>query len=75
VGPYHTNTAEGLKLARPVAPRAEEGHAADRHDHRRKPSALTMPDGRIYKNAMGLDAYVLQATLAEVTECRARVLQ
>ena len=35
-----------------------------------KPSALTMPDGRIYKNSMGLDAYVLQETLKEVTDCR-----
>ena len=28
-----------------------------------KPSALTLPDGRIYKNAYGLDPYVLGATL------------
>ena len=35
-----------------------------------KPSALTMPDGTIYKNAMGLDAEVISATLREVAECR-----
>jgi Ca-activated chloride channel family protein len=35
-----------------------------------KPSALTMPDGRSYKNAMGLDAFVLQETLTEVAACR-----
>jgi Ca-activated chloride channel family protein len=70
VGPYHTNTAEGLKLARRML-------LAQKKDMRQivmitdgKPSALTMPDGRIYKNAMGLDAYVLQETLREVTECR-----
>jgi Ca-activated chloride channel family protein len=70
VGPYHTNTAEGLKLARRLL-------LAQKKDMRQivmitdgKPSALTMPDGRIYKNAMGLDAYVLQQTLGEVTECR-----
>ena len=70
VGPYHTNTAEGLKLARRLL-------LAQKKDMRQivmitdgKPSALTMPDGRIYKNAMGLDAYVLQQTLSEVTECR-----
>ncbi len=70
VGPYHTNTAEGLKLARRIL-------LAQKKDMRQivmitdgKPSALTMPDGRIYKNAMGLDAYVLQQTLGEVTECR-----
>ena len=36
VGPYHTNTAEGLKLARRHPAGAEEGHAADHHDHRRQ---------------------------------------
>ena len=36
VGPYHTNTAEGLKLARAAADGAEEGHAPDHHDHRRQ---------------------------------------
>jgi len=70
VGPYHTNTAEGLKLARRLL-------LAQKKDMRQivmitdgKPSALTMPDGRIYKNSMGLDAYVLQETLKEVTDCR-----
>ncbi len=70
VGPYHTNTAEGLKLARRLL-------MAQKKDMRQivmitdgKPSALTMPDGRIYKNAMGLDAFVLQETLTEVAACR-----
>jgi Ca-activated chloride channel homolog len=70
VGPYHTNTAAGLKLARRIL-------LGQRTDMRQvvmitdgKPSALTMPDGRIYKNAMGLDAFVLQETLGEVAACR-----
>jgi len=70
VGPYHTNTAAGLKLARRIL-------MAQKKDMRQivmitdgKPSALTMPDGQIYKNAMGLDAYVLQETLTEVAACR-----
>ena len=70
VGPYHTNTAEGLKLARRIL-------MAQRKDMRQvvmitdgKPSALTMSDGRIYKNSMGLDAFVLQETLTEVAACR-----
>lgn len=70
VGPFHTNTAEGLKLARRIL-------MAQKKDMRQiimitdgKPSALTMPDGRIYKNSMGLDAYVLQETLQEVAACR-----
>ena len=70
VGPYHTNTAEGLKLARRIL-------NGQRKDMRQiimitdgKPSALTMPDGRIYVNSMGLDPQILQATYREVALCR-----
>ena len=35
-----------------------------------KPSALTQPDGRIYKNAFGLDPFIVAETLAEVAACR-----
>ena len=70
VGPFHTNTAEGLKLARRLL-------LAQKKDMRQiimitdgKPSALTMPDGQIYKNSMGLDGYVLAETLREVAACR-----
>src|SRR5215207_9978890 len=70
VGPYHTNTAEGLKLARRIL-------LAQKKDMRQivmitdgKPSALTMPNGRIYVNSMGLDPQILQATYREVSNCR-----
>ncbi len=70
VGPYHTNTAEGLKLARRLL-------MSQRKDMRQivmitdgKPSALTMPNGQIYKNSMGLDATVIAETLREVANCR-----
>jgi Ca-activated chloride channel family protein len=70
VGPYHTNTQEGLRLARRILGR-------QRKDMRQiimitdgKPSAMTMPDGRVYKNAMGLDPWILKETFREVTECR-----
>jgi Ca-activated chloride channel family protein len=70
VGPYHTNTAEGLKLARRIL-------LAQKKDMRQiimitdgKPSALTMPDGRVYVNSMGLDPQILQATYREVANCR-----
>ena len=70
VGPYHTNTAEGLKLARRIL-------MGQKKDMRQiimitdgKPSALTMPDGQIYKNSMGLDGYVIAETLREVAACR-----
>jgi len=35
-----------------------------------KPSALTLPDGRIYKNAYGLDPLVVNETLEEVARCK-----
>jgi Ca-activated chloride channel homolog len=70
VGPYHTNTQQGLRLARRMLSR-------QRKDMRQiimitdgKPSAMTMPDGRIYKNAMGLDPWILKETFREVAECR-----
>jgi Ca-activated chloride channel family protein len=70
VGPYHTNTAEGLKLARRIL-------LGQNKDMRQiimitdgKPSALTLPDGRIYVNSMGLDPQILQATYREVALCR-----
>jgi Ca-activated chloride channel homolog len=70
VGPYHTNTAEGLKLARRIL-------LAQNKDMRQivmitdgKPSALTMPNGMVYKNSMGLDAQVIAQTLREVADCR-----
>jgi Ca-activated chloride channel family protein len=70
VGPYYTNTREGLRLARRVLER-------QRKDMRQiimitdgKPSAVTRPDGRIYRNAFGLDPFVLGETFAEVAACR-----
>jgi Ca-activated chloride channel family protein len=70
VGPYHTNTAEGLKLARRLL-------LAQKKDMRQiimitdgKPSALTLPDGRVYVNSMGLDPRILKATYREVSICR-----
>ena len=70
VGPYHTNTAEGLKLSRRIL-------MSQKKDMRQivmitdgKPSALTMPNGLIYKNSMGLDLAVVSETLKEVANCR-----
>ena len=34
------------------------------------PDTLTLPDGRIYVNSMGLDPQILQATYREVALCR-----
>lgn len=70
VGPYYTNTREGLRLARRILER-------QRKDMRQvimitdgKPSALTLEDGRIYRNAFGLDPLVVSQTLEEVSKCK-----
>jgi Ca-activated chloride channel homolog len=70
VGPYHTNTAEGIKLARRIL-------LSQKKDMRQiimitdgKPSAITLDDGRIYKNPAGLDPRVIRETLHEVAACR-----
>jgi Ca-activated chloride channel family protein len=70
VGPYYTNTREGLRVAQRIL-------RAQRKDMKQivmitdgKPSALTLPDGRIYKNAFGLDPLVISETLEEVARCK-----
>ncbi len=70
VGPYHTNTAEGLKLARRIL-------TAQKKDMRQiimitdgKPSAMTQPGGQVYVNSIGLDPRILEATYREVANCR-----
>ena len=95
VGPYHTNTAEGLRLARRIlqAQRKDmkqivmvtdgkptacfvEGaptslSAVRRHPAGLKPAASAGgSDRRLYKNSMGGDPYVMEATFREVQACR-----
>ena len=70
VGPYHTNTAEGLKISRRLLTRQKKDMRQIVMITDGKPSALTLPDGRVYLNSMGLDPTILQATFREVAECR-----
>ena len=70
VGPYYTNTRDGLILAQKLLNR-------ERKDMRQiimitdgKPSCLTLEDGRMYKNAFGLDPLVISRTLEEVNRCK-----
>lgn len=72
VGPYYTNTRDGLILAQRLL-------AQEKKDMKQiimitdgKPSALTLEDGRIYKNAYGLDPLVITQTLEEVGRCKKR---
>jgi Ca-activated chloride channel family protein len=70
VGPYYTNTRDGLILAQKLL-------MQERKDMRQivmitdgKPSCLTLEDGRVYKNAFGLDPLVISKTLEEVNRCK-----
>jgi Ca-activated chloride channel homolog len=70
VGPYYTNTRDGLILAQKLL-------MQERKDMRQivmitdgKPSCLTLEDGRMYKNAFGLDPLVISRTLEEVNRCK-----
>lgn len=70
VGPYYTNTRDGLILAQRIL-------AQEKKDMKQivmitdgKPSALTLDDGRLYRNAFGLDPLVISRTLEEVSRCK-----
>jgi Ca-activated chloride channel family protein len=75
VGPYHTNTSEGFRLARRIL-------LSQKTDMRQiimitdgKPSAMTVAPGQIYKNPMGLDPRILKETYHEVALCRRAGIQ
>lgn len=70
VGPFHTNTAEGLQVARRIL-------RAQRKDMRQivmitdgKPSAMTLPNGQVYVNSGAFDPMILARTFKEVSACR-----
>ncbi len=86
VGPYHTNTAEGLRLARRIlqAQRKEmkqivmvtDGKPTACYLDSSQPATKALPKGsagsarRLYKNSMGGDPFVMEATFREVQACR-----
>jgi Ca-activated chloride channel family protein len=70
VGPYYTNTREGLRLSQRILARQRKDMKQIVMITDGKPSALTLPDGRIYKNAFGLDPLVVSETLEEVSRCK-----
>jgi Ca-activated chloride channel family protein len=70
VGPWYTNTRDGLILAQRLL-------AQEKKDMKQivmitdgKPTALTLEDGRTYRNAFGLDPLVISRTLEEVSRCK-----
>src|SRR5258705_890004 len=88
VGPYHTNTAEGLRLARRILQSQRkdmkqivmvtdgkptacfvEGEMAHAGGFKWQPGQGSS-ERRIYKNSMGGDPWVMEATFREVQACR-----
>ena len=70
VGPHYTNTRDGLILAQRIL-------AQEKKDMKQiimitdgKPSVITLDDGRVYRNAFGLDPLVISKTLEEVSRCK-----
>ena len=70
VGPYYTNTREGLRMAQRILARQKKDMRQIVMITDGKPSALTLEDGRIYKNAFGLDPLVVTQTIEEVAKCK-----
>jgi Ca-activated chloride channel homolog len=70
VGPYYTNTRDGLRLAQRIL-------ARERKDMKQiimitdgKPSAMTLENGQVYRNAFGLDPMIVSHTFDEASKCR-----
>src|SRR5919199_6418648 len=70
VGPYYTNTRDGLILAQRLLSQEKEDMRQIVMITDGKPSALTLEDGRMYRNAFGLDPLVISRTLEEVNRCK-----
>jgi len=70
VGPYYTNTRDGLILAQRILMQEKKDMRQIVMITDGKPSALTLEDGRMYRNAFGLDPLVISRTLEEVNRCK-----
>ncbi|HEY3826706.1 MAG TPA: hypothetical protein VGL82_19235 [Bryobacteraceae bacterium] len=70
VGPYYTNTRDGLILAQRLLMQEKKDMKQIVMITDGKPSALTLDDGRTYRNAFGLDPLVISRTLEEVNRCK-----
>jgi Ca-activated chloride channel homolog len=70
VGPWYTNTRDGLILAQKLLQQERKDMKQIVMITDGKPSALTLEDGRTYRNAFGLDPLVISRTLEEVNRCK-----
>src|SRR6202789_1123015 len=70
VGPHYTNPREGLRMAQPILARQTKDMKQIVMITDGKPSALTLPDAHIYKNAFGREPLVISEALEEVSRCK-----
>jgi len=70
VGPYHTNTQEGLRLARDLLLRRKSQNRQIFMITDGKPSVVRERTGELYTNSFGLDPYIVNRTLDEAIVCR-----
>jgi len=69
VGPFHTNTKAGLRLAQQILLRRRHANKQIVMITDGKPSCM-WEDGRLYKNPFGLDPKIVNKTLDEAVSCR-----
>ena len=70
VGPFHTNTRDGLQRARAILHRRRHRNKQIVMITDGKPSAQFERDGRLYKNPYGLDRRIVNKVLDEAVVCR-----
>jgi len=69
VGPYHTNTKAGLRMAQQILLRRRHANKQIVMVTDGKPSCI-WENGRLYKNPFGLDPKIVNKTLDEAVSCR-----
>ncbi len=70
VGPFHTNTVAGLQLAMDMLRRKRNTNKQIFMITDGKPSCIQLPDGRYYKNSIGLDPYIVERCYAMAAQAR-----
>ena len=69
VGPYHTNTKQGLEVARHILQRKKFANKQIFMITDGKPSCM-FENGKLYKNSFGLDRKIVNKVLDEAVKCR-----
>ncbi len=69
VGPFHTNTKEGLRLGRQILRKRRNANKQIFMITDGKPSCI-WEEGRLYKNPYGLDRKIINQTLNEAAQCK-----